>query len=171
MRWDRLLGEIEASALDDAALERDALAGELVDEEWSGVRAQDLVWGDVALEVRGVGWVEGRVARSTKDFVVLTAGAREIVVAWSAVLGWRGGTGRAPELRGVSARLGWSQLLRAIRDDGDDVHLVRIDGSQVSGTVEAVTQDAVRVRPSGTTGPVSAVVWVVLTGVAILQAG
>jgi len=169
MRWDRLLAEIEASALDEAALERDALAGELVDEEWSGVRARDLIWGDVALEARGVGWIEGQVVRSTEEFVVLAAGAREVVVARSAVLGWRGGSGRAPELRGVSARLGWSQLLRAIRDDGEDVRVLRIDGSQVVGRIDAVTPDAIRVQSHGGADPGGQGVWLVLAVLATLQ--
>ncbi len=175
MRWDRLLAEIEASALDEAALERDALAAELVDEEWSGARARDLVWGEVALDVRGVGWVEGRVIRSAEEFVVLAEEAREVVVARGAVLGWRGGSGRAPELRGLSARLGWSQLLRALRDDGEDVRLVRVDGAQLTGTVDVVTQDAIRLGPStratpggaGATG--AAGPWVMLSAVATLQ--
>lgn len=169
MRWDRLLAEIEASTLDEAALERDALAGELVDEEWAGARARDLIWGDVALEVRGAGWIEGQVVRSAEEFVVLTAGGREVVVARSAVLGWRGGTGRAPELRGVSARLGWSQLLRAIRDDGEDVRVLRIDGSQVVGRIDAVTLDAIRVQSHGGAGPGAPEVWLALAALATLQ--
>ncbi|MEG9225287.1 hypothetical protein [Aeromicrobium sp. Sec7.5] len=171
MRWDRLLAEIEASQIDDAALERDALASELVDEEWAEARARDLIWGEVALEVSGVGWIEGRVIRSAEDFVVLSDQAREMVVARSAVLGWRGGGGRAPELRGVAARLGWSQVLRALRDDAEDVRLVRVDGSHVTGRVEAVARDAVRLGQPGTgpsgfgpSGP-----WVVLPTVATLQ--
>ena len=169
MRWDRLLAEIEASLLDEAALERDALAADLVDEEWSGARAQDLIWGEVALEVHGLGWIEGRVLRSAEDFLVLAEGPREVVVARRAVLGWRGGGGRAPEPRGVSARLGWAQLLRAVRDDGDDVRLARIDGSQVTGIVDAVARDAVRLGPSGGLTDSSAGTWVVLSAVATLQ--
>lgn len=169
MRWERLLADIEDSQLDEAALERDVLASELVDEEWSGARARDLVWGDVALEVRGAGWVEGRVTRSAEEFVVLGDASREVVVARSAVLGWRGGRGRAPELRGVAARLGWSQLLRALRDDGEEVRVSRVDGSQVTGTVEAVTQDAFRLGPTGDVALGPTAVWVVLPAVATLQ--
>ena len=169
MRWDRLLADIEAAVLDEAALERDALAADLVDEEWSGARAQDLIWGEVALEVQGVGWIEGDVLRSAADFVVLAEGLREVVVARRAVLGWRGGAGRAPQLQGVSARLGWAQLLRAVRDDGDDVRLRRVDGSQVTGVVDAVARDAVRLGPSAGLTDVSPGAWVVLSAVATLQ--
>lgn len=169
MRWDRLLAEIEASQLDEAALERDALASDLVDEEWSAARARDLIWGDVALEVCGAGWIEGRVVRSAEEFVVLGSGEREVVVARSAVLGWRGGAGRAPAPRGVAARLGWSQLLRAVRDDGEDVRLVRVDGSQVTGAVRAVARDAVRLGSHDAEEAGSAGVWVVLAAVATLQ--
>lgn len=169
MRWDRLLADIEASVLDEAALERDALAADLVDEEWSGARAHDLIWGEVALEVRGLGWIEGHVLRSAEDFVVLAEGLREVVVARRAVLGWRGGAGRAPQPQGVSARLGWAQLLRAVRDDGDDVRLARIDGSQVTGVVDAVARDAVRLGPSGGLADASPGSWVVLSAVATLQ--
>ncbi len=172
MRWDRLLAEIEASQVDEAALERDALASELVDEEWAGARARDLIWGEVALEVRGAGWIEGQVIRSADELVVLSGAAREVVVARSAVLGWRGGTGRAPEPRGVAARLGWSQLLRALRDDGEEVRVWRVDGTQVTGSIEAVTHDAFRLGPTGgalaqETG--TSTVWVVLAAVAALQ--
>ena len=102
-------------------------------------------------------------------FLVLAEGPREVVVARRAVLGWRGGGGRAPEPRGVSARLGWAQLLRAVRDDGDDVRLARIDGSQVTGIVDAVARDAVRLGPSGGLTDSSAGTWVVLRAVATLQ--
>lgn len=169
MRWDRLLAEIEASLHDEAALERDALAADLVDEEWSGARARELIWGEVALEVHGFGWIEGRVLRSAEDFVVLAEGPREVVVARHAVLGWRGGGGRAPEPQGVRARLGWAQLLRAVRDDGDDVRVVRTDGSQVTGIVDAVARDAVRLGPSGGLADGASGTWIVLRAFATLQ--
>lgn len=172
MRWDRLLAEIEASQVDEAALERDALASELVDEEWAGARARDLIWGEVALEVRGAGWVEGQVIRSADAFVIVGDGPREVVVARDAVLGWRGGSGRAPEPSGIDARLGWSQLLRALRDDGEEVRVWRVDGAQLAGRIETVTQDAFRLGPTGGAAPQAPGTsgrWVVRSAVAALQ--
>jgi hypothetical protein len=77
--------------------------------------------------------------------VVLTTQG-EVAVARTAVTGWSGGSGRAPELTEVTRRWGWARLLRSLRDEGDLVHVVRTDGSQVQGRVSAVAADAARIE-------------------------
>jgi len=146
MRWERLFAELESAAVDDAALERDALADDLVDEEWAAATTRDLLWGDVDLDVQGAGQVSGVVVRALPDVVVVLTTHGDVAVARTAVTGWSGGSGRAPELTEVTRRWGWARLLRSLRDEGDLVHVVRTDGSQVQGRVGAVAADAARIE-------------------------
>ncbi|MFT4188126.1 MAG: hypothetical protein QM621_06040 [Aeromicrobium sp.] len=146
MRWERLFAEIEASVHDEEAWERDALADELTDGEWAETSARDLVWGEVDLDVASVGWVGGRVVRSTPEVVVVSSGGRDTVVAWSAVAGWRGGSGRAPELGEVERRLGWTRVARTFRDEGVTVRCHLRGGSLVDGVMETVAADALALR-------------------------
>ncbi|WP_344199872.1 hypothetical protein [Aeromicrobium alkaliterrae] len=164
MRWERLFRELEASLLDTAALERDALVEELVDEEWTGVRARDLLWGEVVLDVLGAGRVEGQVTQALTDLVVVESLRQEVVVARAAVIGWCGGQGRAPSPSPVLARLGWARFLRELRDEATEVQVVRVDGGRVEGRVEAVIADAVQLVSA------RAEEWVPLSAVATLQA-
>ncbi|MFT4298821.1 MAG: hypothetical protein QM597_04190 [Aeromicrobium sp.] len=167
MRWQRLFDELEASVADEEALEREALVHDLVDEEWAQASSCDLIWGGVAVEAQGAGWIEGRVQRASRDFVVVEAAAGgETVVARSAILGWRGGAGRAPQQGPVTARLGWTQLLRALRDDDVAVVVRRTDGSVVSGQIEAVAADAVRLGGLDATA-----MWTPFAAIATLRPG
>ncbi len=143
MRWDRLFADLEASVADDEAAERDVVADELTDEEWSGLSSRDLIWGQVEVEVRPTGWLAGRVDQASDDVIVLETGARgDVLIARQAIVAWRGGQGRA-DTGVVAARLGWRHLLRAARDEGDRLNITRTDGAVLTGSVSAVTADAV----------------------------
>lgn len=142
MRWDRLFADLEASADDEALVEREAMVVELRDEEWSRTPWRELLGGQVEVEVRGAGRLVGVVGLVNETLLRIDAGHLEHVVALSAVLGARTDA-RAPVLTSVDARLGWSHVLRRLRDDGDEVLLVRVDGSSVRARVEHVVDGAV----------------------------
>lgn len=61
MRWERLFDEIEQQAVDVAAVERDALADDLVAETWRQTSWLDLAVGFIELDVEGVGQLRGEV--------------------------------------------------------------------------------------------------------------
>lgn len=148
MRWDRLFADLEAAADDDALVEREAMVAELRDEEWSRTPWRELLGGQVEVEVAGAGRLGGIVGLVNERLLRLDAGGLEHVVALAAVLGVRT-DGRAPALTSVDARLGWRQVLRRMRDDGDEVVLVRVDGSRVRAQVEQVVDGGVVVRSAG----------------------
>ncbi|WP_229053284.1 hypothetical protein [Aeromicrobium sp. Leaf350] len=166
MRWERLFADLEAQALDDAALERDALVEELVDEEWASVGSRDVLWGEVVIEVLGAGRIDGVVTQSLADLLVVeSAGCEDVVVSRAAVVGWRGGRGRAPALTPVTGRLGWAHVWRALRDEGSEARVARVDGAHVVGQVGAVIADAVLLEgPSGRT-------WLPWSAIATVRSG
>lgn len=145
MRWDRLFADLEAAVDDDALLEREAMVAELRDEAWSRTPWRELLGGQVEVEVCGAGRLVGTVGLVNERLLRLDAGRLEHVVALAAVLGVRT-DGRAPALTSVDARLGWNHVLRQMRDDGDEVLLVRVDGSSVRAQVEQVVDGGVLVR-------------------------
>lgn len=145
MRWDRLFAELEAQADDEELLERDALIADLRDEELGSTSWRDLLSGAVELEVVGAGRVEGRAEEVTEQWVRLSGRHRDHVVSLPAVLSLRGGDGRRPAPGPLSARLGWSALFRAVRDEAEAVRVVRRDGTTVEGDIVAVLADAVSI--------------------------
>lgn len=143
MRWERLFADLEASLDDEALLERDALVHELGDEEWSRTPWRTLLAGHVELDVLGAGRLAGDVGFVNERLVRLDAGPVEHVVSLEAVVGVRT-QGRADAgTSTVAARLGWPQVLRRARDDGDEVRVVRIDGVVVRARVERLLDGAV----------------------------
>ncbi|MGJ9413439.1 hypothetical protein ACHAAC_12105 [Aeromicrobium sp. CF4.19] len=164
MRWDRLFAELEGQAEDMALGERDALVEELRDEEWSQTPWRSLVGGAVELEVQGVGRVAGS-AELVNDVVVhLASVAIDHVVAADAVLTVVTADRRADPSGRVSARLGWPQLLRRVREDGDEVRVARRDGAVLEGVVDVVGRDFVRLATAGGRRPV-----VPFAGLAVLS--
>lgn len=139
MRWDRLFGDVEESAADVIADERDTLAEELGAEAWAQMSWTDLLAGDVALTVRGAGEIRGAVLWSSPDLVMVSVGGREVAIARDAVLT------AVVSQRGTATvrRVGWSAVFRAAQEDAEEVQAVRCDGGLVSGPVAAVLADAV----------------------------
>lgn len=146
MRWDRLFADLEAAADDDDLLEREALVAELRDEEWARTPWRDLLVGEVELDVAGAGQVAGRVRLVNERLVRVSTPQREHVVALAAVRGVTASGDRAPEPSVVAARLGWSQVLRRLRDDGEPCRVVTTSGAVHDAHVEQVLADAVLLR-------------------------
>lgn len=143
MRWDRLFAELESARIDEIADERDALAEDLRDEQWSSLRWRDLL-GDpgLRLEVEGLGEIDGRVT-GTGDVIVVARADRRVVVMPDAVLAISGTDGRAAAVPSLSRTRG--QVARALRDDAAEVRVVRRDGVAVDGAIVAVGADFLQV--------------------------
>ena len=106
---------------------------------------------EVALDVAGVGRLEGRLTRVSAEWVMISAGSAEWVVALGAVAAAEVGTDRAvPEVAwsAVSRRLGLRLALRRLADSAEECVVHVRDGSRYQGTVARVGQDFFEVRTS-----------------------
>ena len=145
--------EQQADALFDA--ERDLELGDLARAEYAEVtlasRLMAAVDREVALDVAGVGRLEGRLTRVSAEWVMISAGSAEWVVALGAVAAAEVDTDRAvPELAwsAVSRRLGLRSALRRLADSHEECVVHVRDGSRYQGTVARVGQDFFEVRTS-----------------------
>lgn len=146
MRWERLFAEIEAQAFDVELQERDALVDELRDGEWAETSWRELLGGEIVLEVRGHGRIEGVVVLVNDQLIQLRGRREDHVVNGSAVVAIISAERRADDVSAVSGALGWGHVFRALRDIDDVVRVWRIDGSTVEGDVAVVGRDFVRMR-------------------------
>jgi hypothetical protein len=150
MRWERLFDDLEAQATDLELEERDALVAELRDGEWAQTSWTALLGGEVTLEVRGAGRVDGVVVRVNEVLTHLRGPRGDRVVANAAVTGVVATSRRADAPSAVSRALGWGPALRALREAAEDVRVTRVDGTDVDGMVDLVGQDFVGIRtPAG----------------------
>ncbi len=142
MRWDRLFADIEGSAIDAQADQRDSLADDLRDEQWGTLGWLDLLGGDeVRLQIAGLGEVVGRVV-GCGDLVLVDDASGWLAVVPEAVTGVGSVDGRAapaPVFRRTRR-----QFARALRDEGTAVRVVRRDGSVVEGAITAAGGDFVQ---------------------------
>ncbi|NRQ51526.1 hypothetical protein [Aeromicrobium stalagmiti] len=164
MRWDRLFDDLEGQAADLELAERDALVGELRDGDWAETSWRDLLGGRVAIEVRGAGRLDGVVSLVNEAIIRLEGDAADHVVATRAVTAVHEAQRRADEPSLVGARLGWGQVLRALRDAGEEIRIRLVDGSSRDGVVDVVGRDFVRLRMAS--GRDQVVVW---TAIAVVS--
>lgn len=146
MRWDRLFADLEGAAIDEHADERDALAEDLRDEQWSVLTWTDLLGGDVRLDVVGLGEIGGRVT-GVGDVVLVQDETSRIVVLPEAIAAVIGRDGRAAAAPSISRTR--RQVARAVRDAGVEVRVVRRDGRIVEGPIVEVGSDFVQVAAAG----------------------
>jgi hypothetical protein len=150
VRWDRLFDELEAQVEDIERGERDALVDELRDGDWAETSWRDLAGGVVALEVQGVGRVEGTVVLVNERLLQLAGAGVDHVIATGAVLVLLASQRRADDAGRVGSALGWGHVFRALRDAGAEVSIRLVDGSSCEGTPGVVGRDFVRLTtPSG----------------------
>ena len=156
VRWEERLLEVfddlEQRAEGLALVARDAAVGERARELYSEVdlasRFHGSVGASVELVVPGAGAVRGRLARTGRDWCLLSSDEElgaEVVVNLRGLLGVRGLAPRsAPErTRSVSARLGLAAALRGVAAEDDPVVLVRSDGEPRRGRLARVGADFV----------------------------
>jgi len=150
VRWDRLFDELEAQAYDIERDERDALVDELRDGEWSQTSWRDLLGGSAIVEVLGAGRVEGHVTLVNERLIQLRGSRVDHVIATGAVLAVQASERRADTPGRVEAALGWGHVFRALREAGEEITVLLLDGSSRDGTTDVVGRDFVRLAtPSG----------------------
>ncbi len=148
VRWDELFDDIEAQAAAAAAAE---MAGEVADRtrrERALVELADRLVAarghPLRLRVVGGGGYDGVLADVAQQWCVLVAPA-PVLVPLAAVTSLTGlGSAAATTGRtGVQRRLSLSWALRAVARDRSPVRLDLVDGSQLTGTLDAVYADHV----------------------------
>ncbi len=143
MRWARLFADLEDSAADAIAAERDALAAELKDAHWAQLGWQDLLGGQVTLEVAGHGQLQGPAVYAG-ELILLEHDGRWTAVVPSAVLGVYAGDGRAAPAKQM--RRTKTQFARMLRDEAVAIQVTRRDGKVLLGLIENVGQDFVQLQ-------------------------
>ena len=162
--WDEKLFAVfddleqQADALFDA--ERDLELADLARAEYAEVtlasRLMAAVDEDVALDVVGVGRLEGRLTRVAAEWLMLAVGAAEWVVPLAAVSAAQVPSDRSvPEVAwsAVARRLGLRSALRRLADTGETCVIHTREGTQQQGRIARVGQDFFELRVSGTATP------------------
>jgi hypothetical protein len=157
MRWDALFADLEAAAEGEWLRERDAEIAERTRAELARLRLVDRLRAaadrgsrqdraDLTVQVHAVGPLHGEIARVAEEWFVLLTPGNEWVVAIDAVLGVRSlpPTARPSQTQSpVAGALGWPAAWRVLARDRAAVHVVRRDGSAVTGVPGRVGQDYV----------------------------
>ena len=145
--------EQQADALFDA--EREVELADLARAEYAEVslasRLMAALDGEVALEVAGVGRLDGLLTRVSAEWVMVSSGTAEWVVPLAAVTAVEVETDRAvPEVAwsAVSRRLGLRSALRRLADSAEECVVHARDGGRYQGTLARVGQDFFEVRTS-----------------------
>ena len=159
MDWDErlfaLLDEIEgqAEALYDA--DRDAELADRGRAEYAAVtlasRLMASVDGEVALEVAGVGRVEGTLQRVGAEWCLVSGPAGDWVLPIGAIVAAAGTSDRSvPEVAwSPLARLGLGSALRRLAEEGVRCLVHGRDGTRHEGTVARVGADFVELLGTG----------------------
>lgn len=153
MRWDRLFTEIEASAADDELVERDALVEDLREGELAATTWRQLTGGRVCLEVAALGRIEGDLLSANEVLLHLQTAQAHVLINPVSVMAIVHTTKRAGRQSAVSQRLGWPTVMRMLQRDQDRVRVCRTDASTVSGLIDLVGADFVRVRDDAGNAP------------------
>lgn len=151
MRWDDLFADLEVDADGLQQRERDAEIAERTRTELAALSLLDRLRAGsdevVALDVVGVGRIEGRLRRVTPEWVLLDVDGRSgWAVALAALTGVEGLSAAAvpgAEVGQVAARTTWSSAFRVLSRDREVVVVRRLDGSGVRGIPARVGRDFV----------------------------
>jgi len=155
MRWERLFAELEAEADDLAGRDRDAEIADRTRAEVARTRWTDRVRANTGRTVRlrllGADLVEGVVLQVGADWLLVQAGAHDVLVPVHAVVGVEGvdaALGAAatplPAAPGDAARVPtWASAWRVLARDRASVRVVRVGGSTVHGVPVRVGADFV----------------------------
>jgi len=161
VRWEDLFAGLELEAAGLADRERDLEIADRTRAELATVplqaRFRAALGVQVSVRVAGAGMLHGDVRRVTPLWVLLAVGRTEWVVSWPAVMGVTGLPAQAvdPTPSAVESRLGWPATWRALARDRAAVHIVRRDGSSVTGVPGRAGEDFVEVGLSGSELPLS----------------
>jgi len=147
MRWEKLFAEIEAHAGDLARVERDAEIQDRTEGEWAATSWRDrLAPGPISLRVAGLGRLDGNLTRITGAWLLLQTDHYEVIVnpAWVTAVS-PSATG-AKQLSVLEQRMTWVHAIRMLQREGSRIHVVRVDGSSVNGTVRLAGKDFVEIQ-------------------------
>ncbi len=165
------LDDLEGQAAAQYAAERAPELAERGREEYLAVtlasRLAASVDTDVALELRGTGRLEGRLARVATGWCLLRGVGQDWVVRLDAVTAVRGASARSvPELAWrPTAALSLTSALRRIADEGEPCSVHLTDGHHHDGVLGRVGADFVEL----TAGEAGRVVLVALDHLAAVQ--
>lgn len=150
MRWDDVFAGLEADAAGLQDRERDTEIADRTRAELATVALADrfraTLGRSAAVRVTGLGVVHGRVERVTPRWVLLAAADDvEWLVAWAAILGVAGLSIQAvgASTGHVETSFGWPATWRVLARDRAPVHVVRRDGSSLTGIPDRVGADFV----------------------------
>ena len=158
MRWEQLFSELEAEAGELAQRDRDAEIADRTRAELARTRWADRVRASTGATVRlrllGADLVEGTVLQVGADWLLLQAGANDVLVPAHAVVGAEGvGAATEPTAAGALATPTWAAAWRVLARDRASVRVVRAGGSTVHGVPMRVGADFVELDPGlGETG-------------------
>ena len=158
MRWEErlldLFDDLEQQADGLALAERDALVAEQSRAEYAEVdlaaRLAGSVGGQVWLDVRGVGGLDGLLRRTGDGWLVLDAAGVVWVVLLAAVRRARGLSCTAVDAGALpmTARLGVVSALRGLAESRLECVLHGTDGQVTRAALGRVGRDFVEVRPA-----------------------
>ena len=154
MTWEEQLftyfDDLEQQAEGVFGIERELEVAERAAAEYAAVTAASRLMAsvnaEVALQVQGLGQIEGRLRRVAGDWCMVQAGRQQAwIVRQDAVMTIRGTSPRSvPEAAWpVTGRLGFGSALRGLADVGEPCVLVLVDGTRFDACVVRVGQDFV----------------------------
>jgi hypothetical protein len=153
MTWEEqlfaLLDDLEHQAQGMWSTEREVEVADRAQAEYAQVSAPTRLMAsvgvDVALQVRGVGTLTGRLLRVADGWCLVSAGGRQWIVRFAALSAARGLSSRSePEPAWpVTARLGLGSALRRIAAAGESCQLRLLDGSTYDVRLARVGKDFV----------------------------
>lgn len=154
MRWERLFSDLEAEAAELAGQDREAeiadrTRAEVARSSWID-RVRAAVGISVRLRLLGADMVEGTVLQVGADWLLLRAGANDVLVPVHAVVGVEGTPARArvAEPAGKVEAPTWTAAWRVLARDRAPVRVVRAGGSTVHGVPVRVGADFVELDPA-----------------------
>jgi hypothetical protein len=152
VRWDRLFTDLEAEASELSERERDAEIADRTRAELARTRWADRVRASTGSTVRlrllGADLVEGAVLQVAADWLLLRAGAHDVLVPLHSVVGVEGVTTTSEPLTAVAAATPtWASAWRVLARDRAPVRVVRVGGSTVHGVPTRVGADFVELDP------------------------
>ena len=147
MRWDRLFADLESQLTADAHAD---FVGEIADRtrrERALVGLRDRLLAAmgraVAVQVAGLGVIEGLVTDVGADWLLVRSGAERDHLVPSAAVTWVSGLGGRIAPPSVVARsFALGAALRALSRDRAVVTVVTGDGARHTGTIDGVGADA-----------------------------
>lgn len=144
MRWEALFDDMAAQLDQWESRELAGEAAERVRAERAKVQlVQRLLAhrGEVILTVAGAA-VQGLVEDAAPQWLLLSAGAREVLIPVAAIDGVTGLTRQAaPEAGVVLRRLGLGHAVRAVARDRSEVQVSQVSGGVLTGTIDRVGAD------------------------------